>query len=39
MATFPGKGSDDGVEQAEGRTQTGCYLLRLPVPFLKSFSH
>lgn len=33
MATFPGKGSDDVVEQAEGKMQTGCRLLRLPVKF------
>lgn len=36
MDTFSGKGSDDAVEQAEGRAQTGCYLLWLPVQFLKS---
>lgn len=33
MATFPGKGSDDAVDRAEGRTQTGCVLLWLPVQF------
>lgn len=33
MATFPGKGSDDAVEQTDGRMQTGCCLLGLPVKF------
>lgn len=33
MATFPGKGSDDVVEQTEGKMQTGCCLLWLPVKF------
>lgn len=33
VAAFPGKGSDDAEEHTEGRTQTGCYLLRLPVQF------
>lgn len=33
MATFPGKGSDDAVEQTDGRMQTGCCLLLLPVKF------
>lgn len=33
MATFPGKGNDDVVEQAEVKMQTGCRLLRLPVKF------
>lgn len=31
MATFPGKGSDDAVEQTDGRMQTGRCLLGLPV--------
>lgn len=31
VATFPGKGSDDAVEQTDGTMQTGCCLLRCPV--------
>lgn len=33
MATFPGKGSGDVVEQTEGKMQTGCCLLWLHVKF------
>lgn len=31
MAPFPGKGSDDAVEQTDGRMQTGRRLLGLPL--------
>lgn len=33
VAAFPGRGSDDAVEQADGRMQTGCCRLWLPVKF------
>lgn len=36
VASFPGKGSDDAVEQTDGRMQTGCCLLGLPVNLWKS---